>query len=168
MKAFVYAIVLMTAVAIDLAHGKSCKSDDDCDEKQCCAGFTPFRGSCKSLTKENRKCLVDEPIFPFNDIHILVCPCAEGLECEKAETGKKGKENDGVCRKPTTTTTEPETTSDGGSSGTTSDQSGSGETTGDQSGSGETTGDQSAGTTQDQSTSGEVTEETAAPSSSEQ
>ena len=164
-------VVAFSAVLLAVVSAKTCTDSGDCEDGQCCAGFMPFRGTCKVMTKEGGKCLINKAIFPFNEIYIVACPCEEGLECTKVE-GKKNK-NNGVCQPPPTTaepeTTEPaevttegeEVTTGGGSGEVTKDGSGEVTTGG---GSGEVTKDGSGEVTKDDSgddttTEGEVTTE---------
>ncbi|XP_035220015.1 U9-ctenitoxin-Pr1a-like [Stegodyphus dumicola] len=74
------------ALADDL---RSCISDDNCREGECCVFMAFIRGFCHTLGKEGDHCIMTPAETEHGKKNIFGCPCQEGLECVPGEVVKE-------------------------------------------------------------------------------
>ncbi|GIY61979.1 uncharacterized protein CDAR_78751 [Caerostris darwini] len=88
MKVIVFCVVLVAFLAIVEAR-KKCRSNEECDEDECCIarrilGF--LKGNCKKLAAKGESCSEEDESLGFLDHkYVEHCPCVSGLSCEPTE-----------------------------------------------------------------------------------
>merc|ERR1711860_438902 len=90
MKSFQAVVLLTLAVS---ASAWFCKSNSDCGANQCCTriGLTGWIKKCIDLSQEGEPC---SSKGGFRGI----CPCADGLVCEKYPKRRPRNKGEGVCK----------------------------------------------------------------------
>ncbi|GFQ77476.1 prokineticin domain-containing protein [Trichonephila clavata] len=117
MKSFFCVLLMVLAFsAYANAFGMwkgGCKSDDDCNENQCCLKqYGSSFGQCMKRPKEGDMCIPDNKfnkMFQQNS-----CPCPEGLKCTTGDKNNASGMNYALpprCQVIPETTEEPSTTS---------------------------------------------------------
>ncbi|GFS83830.1 hypothetical protein NPIL_482581 [Nephila pilipes] len=97
----VFALVLC-CVCLAVGQRKTCKTNEDCDEGECCVRMSEFIPSkCRKLQKEFHLCNPNAESHEGDGFYNYMCPCAEGLKCESRNNDEKeGKHyGGGTCRK---------------------------------------------------------------------
>ncbi|KAF8795270.1 Toxin CSTX-20 like protein [Argiope bruennichi] len=92
MKWIVLALVVVSASQV---LAKRCKSNDDCEEDECCVNFilvSWFGGHCQKYKQEGEICpIIDADEDEKPDMYHFMCPCKEGLECQPDKEFKIGE-----------------------------------------------------------------------------
>ncbi|CAL1272346.1 unnamed protein product [Larinioides sclopetarius] len=60
---------------------RSCITNDNCEEGECCISMAFFRGFCHDLGSEEDHCIMEPAKTKYGTKNIFGCPCKEGLKC---------------------------------------------------------------------------------------
>ncbi|KAF8795267.1 Prokineticin Bm8-d like protein [Argiope bruennichi] len=90
MMFYVYLALLVIGYA-NADDMRSCITDDNCKEGECCISMAFLRGFCHDLGSEGDHCIMEPAKTEYGNKNLFGCPCKEGLKCVPEIVEKEGE-----------------------------------------------------------------------------
>ncbi|GFT15262.1 prokineticin domain-containing protein [Nephila pilipes] len=75
-------LFLFLTISYASADGmRSCITDENCEEGECCISMAFLRGFCHTLGDEGDHCITEPAKTKYGNKNIFGCPCKDNFKC---------------------------------------------------------------------------------------